>query len=87
MELKTRSQGAYAQVTGARLYYEERGAGYPLVFIPGGSVDASHYATVADRLTDEFRTVTFVAAATEEVRDRRRGMRPALPNRPTTSPA
>jgi pimeloyl-ACP methyl ester carboxylesterase len=59
MDLKTRTQSAFAQVNGARLYYEERGAGFPLVFIPGGSVDASHYAAVADRLADEFRTVTF----------------------------
>src|SRR6478736_2540512 len=59
MALKTRTQGAYVQVNGARLYYEDRGARFPLVFIPGGSVDASHYAAVADRLADEFRTVTF----------------------------
>ena len=59
MALKTRTRGAYAQVNGARLYYEDRGARFPLVFIPGGSVDASHYAAVADRLADEFRTVTF----------------------------
>lgn len=87
MALKTRTQGAYAQVNGARLYYEDRGARFPMVFIPGGSVDASHYAAVADRLADEFRTVTLIAAATAEVRDRRGGMRPALPIRPTTSPA
>jgi len=30
-----------------------------VVFIPGGSVDASHYATVAEHLAGEFRTVTF----------------------------
>jgi pimeloyl-ACP methyl ester carboxylesterase len=59
MDLKTRTHRAFAQVNGARLYYEERGAGFPLVFIPGGSVDASHYAAVADRLADECRTVTF----------------------------
>jgi len=57
MELKTRTQTAFAQVNG--LYYEERGAGSPLLFIPGGSVDASHYAAVAERLAEEFRTVTF----------------------------
>jgi acetyltransferase/esterase len=59
MELKTRAQTAFAQVNGARLYYEERGAGFPLLIIPGGSVDASHYAAVAERLADEFRTITF----------------------------
>jgi pimeloyl-ACP methyl ester carboxylesterase len=59
MELKTRIRSAYAQVNEARLYYEERGAGFPLLFIPGGSVDASHYEAVAERLADEFRTVTF----------------------------
>jgi acetyltransferase/esterase len=59
MELKTRTHCAFAQVKGARLYYEERGAGFPLLFIPGGSVDAAHYAAVAERLADEFRIVTF----------------------------
>jgi pimeloyl-ACP methyl ester carboxylesterase len=59
MKLRTRTHTAFAQVNGARLYYEERGAGFPVVFIPGGSVDASHHATVADHLAGEFRTVTF----------------------------
>ena len=59
MGLKTRTQIAFAQANGARLYYEQRGDGPPLLFIPGGSVDASHYAGVAERLADEFRTVTF----------------------------
>src|SRR4051794_26333809 len=59
MELKTRTRSAYAQINEARLYYEEGGAGFPLLFIPGGSVDASHYADVAERLADEFRAVTF----------------------------
>ena len=59
MDLKTRTQTAYAQVNGARLYYEQRGAGSPLLLIPGGSVDATHYAAVAERLSDEFRVVTF----------------------------
>src|SRR3954468_1168582 len=59
MKLRTRTHTAFAQVNGARLYYEERGAGFPVVFIPGGSVDASHYATVAEHLAGEFRNVTF----------------------------
>ena len=59
MDLKTPSRTAYVQVNGARLYYEEASMGSPLLFIPGGSVDASHYAAVADRLADEFRVVTF----------------------------
>src|ERR1700754_2481729 len=59
MDLKTRVRDAYVQVNDARLCYEERGAGPPILFIPGGSVDASHYAAVAERLTNEFRIVTF----------------------------
>jgi acetyltransferase/esterase len=59
MDVKTPTQAAYVQVNGARLYYEERGAGFPLLFVPGGSVDATHYAAVAERLADEFRVVTF----------------------------
>lgn len=59
MHLQTPTRSAFAQVNGARLYYEERGAGVPLLFIPGGSVDASHYTAVAERLADEFRIITF----------------------------
>jgi acetyltransferase/esterase len=59
MDLKTRTHTAYVQVNEARLYYEERGAGFPLLLVPGGSVDATHYAAVAERLADDFRVVTF----------------------------
>jgi acetyltransferase/esterase len=59
MDLKTHTQTAYVQVNAAQLYYEERGAGFPLLLVPGGSVDATHYAAVAQRLADDFRVVTF----------------------------
>jgi pimeloyl-ACP methyl ester carboxylesterase len=59
MDVRTRIDSAFAQVNGAQLYYERRGAGLPLVFIPGGSVDSSHYAAVADRLADGFQVITF----------------------------
>ncbi|HZA11880.1 alpha/beta hydrolase [Mycobacterium sp.] len=48
-----------AEVNAARLYYEARGSGPALVFIPGGTVDATHYAAVAERLANDFYTVTY----------------------------
>ncbi len=48
-----------AEVNGARLYYEDRGEGPSLLFIPGGSVDAWHYAAVAEILARDFRVVTY----------------------------
>src|SRR4051794_11918055 len=59
MAVRTRIDSAFAQVNGAQLYYERRGAGLPLLFVPGGSVDSSHYAAVADRLADGFQIITF----------------------------
>jgi pimeloyl-ACP methyl ester carboxylesterase len=47
------------QVNSARLYYEVRGTGPPLLLIPGGTVDSSHFTAVADLLAAQFRTVTY----------------------------
>jgi pimeloyl-ACP methyl ester carboxylesterase len=49
----------YLAVNGARLYYERRGAGPALVFIPGGLVDSAHFAEVAEILADEFTVITY----------------------------
>ena len=46
-------------VNGARLYYERRGAGPALVFVPGGLVDSGHFVQVAELLADEFTVVTY----------------------------
>jgi len=70
MDTSTRTRSGYVEVNAARLYYEQRGAGAPLLFIPGGTVDATHYAAVADRLANEFQTVTY---------DRRGNSRSARP--------
>jgi pimeloyl-ACP methyl ester carboxylesterase len=59
MDPKSRIDGGFAQVNGTRLFYERRGAGFPLLFIPGGSVDSSHYAAVADRLAEDLQIITF----------------------------
>jgi pimeloyl-ACP methyl ester carboxylesterase len=53
-----------------QLYYEVRGSGPPLLFIMGATGDAGHFATVADRLADEFTAVTY---------DRRGNSRSARP--------
>jgi acetyltransferase/esterase len=49
----------FTQVNGAQLYFEERGSGPPLVLIPGGSVDAQHFADVAEALAPDLRTITY----------------------------
>lgn len=59
MVLASATRSGHVEVNAARLYYEERGAGPSLLFIPGGTVDATHYAAVADLLADEFRVVTY----------------------------
>ncbi len=51
-------QVGQVEVKGARLHYEQRGAGLPVMFVPGGGVDSAHFAAVAQVLADEFRTVT-----------------------------
>jgi pimeloyl-ACP methyl ester carboxylesterase len=42
-----------------QLYYEVRGSGPPLMLIMGATGDAGHFATVADRLADEFTVLTY----------------------------
>jgi pimeloyl-ACP methyl ester carboxylesterase len=59
MVLAAATRSGHVEVNAARLYYEERGGGPSLLLIPGGTVDATHYAAVADLLADEFRTVTY----------------------------
>jgi pimeloyl-ACP methyl ester carboxylesterase len=54
-----------------QLYHEVRGSGPPLLFIMGATGDAGHFATVADRLADEFTVVTY---------DRRGNSRSARPS-------
>jgi pimeloyl-ACP methyl ester carboxylesterase len=41
------------------LYVEIRGQGAPLLMIPGGLGDGSSYSAVADRLSDEFKVITY----------------------------
>lgn len=55
----TQKSTGYVAVNGTRLYHEQRGAGPALVFIPGGTVESTHFAAVAELLAGEFRTVTY----------------------------
>jgi len=41
------------------LHHEVRGAGPAVLFIPGASGDAGHFAGVAERLVDEFTVVSY----------------------------
>jgi len=58
MQTSTPSK-ATAQVNGAELYYERRGSGPPVLFIPGATGDAGHFTRVAELLADEFTVVTY----------------------------
>lgn len=51
--------GHLVDVGTTRLHVERRGDGPALLFIPGGGVDASHFADVASLLADDFHTVTY----------------------------
>jgi pimeloyl-ACP methyl ester carboxylesterase len=42
-----------------RLYVEVRGEGTPLLMIPGGGGDGGSYSAVAERLSDEFKVITY----------------------------
>jgi pimeloyl-ACP methyl ester carboxylesterase len=42
------------------LYYERRGDGPPLLFVPGAAGDAGIWDTVVDAFADEFTVVTYV---------------------------
>lgn len=44
---------------GDELYYEVRGAGRPLILIPGAGGDADRYTLVADILADEYKVITY----------------------------
>src|SRR6478672_3116202 len=44
---------------GDDIYYEVRGHGQPLLMISGGGGDAGFYSLVADRLSDEYKVITY----------------------------
>lgn len=46
-------------VNGTQLYYERRGSGPSVLFIPGATGDAGHFTRVAELLADEFTVVTY----------------------------
>ena len=48
-----------AEVNGARLYYEMRGSGPPLLFIPGADGDAEVFSRPAELLKEEFTVLNY----------------------------
>lgn len=50
---------SFLEVPGARLYYEVRGSGPVLLFMPGGPADASVFAPISKYLVDAFTVVTY----------------------------
>jgi proline iminopeptidase len=62
LELVTHPAGAYAQVNGAKLWYESEGQGDPLVLVPGGPGDAHNiYHPFFSRFADGNRVIYFDA--------------------------
>jgi acetyltransferase/esterase len=49
----------YLDVPGARLYYETRGSGQPLLMIHGGAVDAGSFAAIAPKLAENYLVITY----------------------------
>lgn len=47
------------KVPGASLYYEVRGSGPVLLFMPGGPADAATFRNIAERMASDFTTVTY----------------------------
>lgn len=64
----------YLPVQGAKLYYEIRGSGPPLLMIHGGVVDAGSFAAVAPELATHYTVITY---------DRRGNSRSKLDSPPT----
>ncbi len=50
---------AILQVPGANLYYEVRGAGPVLLFMPGGPADATTFRQVEHDLASKYTVVTY----------------------------
>jgi hypothetical protein len=48
---------------GGSLFYEERGAGQPLLLIPGTGGHTQTLSAVADQLAGSYRTIVYAAAA------------------------
>lgn len=64
----------YLAVPGARLYYETRGSGQPLLMIHGGAVDAGSFAAITPELAKDYLVITY---------DRRGNSRSRLDSSPT----
>ena len=50
---------AYADVNGARLWYEERGSGDPVVFLHAGLLDARQWERQLDTFSPRYRAIAF----------------------------
>jgi pimeloyl-ACP methyl ester carboxylesterase len=59
MPQATAVKSDYLDVPGARLYYEVMGEGPVLLFIPGGTADATGFLPMAERLADAFTVVRY----------------------------
>jgi 3-oxoadipate enol-lactonase len=67
----------FQPVNGARLYYEEHGAGEPLLLITGFTISAAVFEPVLDRYAERFRCIVY---------DNRGAGRTRAPRRPTAMP-
>lgn len=54
-----RAKRGTIEANGTKLYYELRGKGPPLLFVPGAEGDAEEYLRVAELLDDEFGVLSY----------------------------
>ena len=58
-QLPDRILGSLVEANGTRLYTEVRGSGSPVLFIPGATGDAGHFAHVANALSNDLKVITY----------------------------
>ncbi|MFC4591901.1 alpha/beta fold hydrolase [Sphaerisporangium corydalis] len=56
---RPRARTGYLKVPGARLYYETRGSGSPLLMIHGGGTDAGSFTAIAPELAEHYTVITY----------------------------
>ncbi|MGW4638810.1 alpha/beta fold hydrolase [Sphaerisporangium sp. NPDC004334] len=56
---RPKARTGYLKVPGARLYYETRGSGPPLLMIHGGGTDAGSFAAIAPELAEHYTVITY----------------------------
>jgi len=59
LPLDTHAQGQFAEINGARIYYEDEGSGHPLVLIHGWPMSARMWDEQARQLKNYYRVIRY----------------------------